>query len=101
MPAFYTIKCDIKTGVRLTVAHASDIALPAHVVLQYGLNPDVPGAFWEKWVSENADYGPYKAGLITAVEPDEPPQAEEPEPAPPKPPHKPKAAVKAPVKEPA
>lgn len=32
----------------------------------FGLTPNVPRDFWEQWVKENANYGPYKQGMIFA-----------------------------------
>lgn len=32
----------------------------------YGLTPNVPADFWAAWVKENADYIPYKRGMIFA-----------------------------------
>lgn len=32
----------------------------------YGLTPNVPADFWERWVAENKDYPPYARGMIFA-----------------------------------
>lgn len=37
------------------------------VIGGYGITHDVPKDFWERWIADNKDYAPVKAGLIFAL----------------------------------
>lgn len=65
-----TVFCALRSGIVLTIAHPTDIARATHFEMREGSN-EVDADFWAEWTKQNADYGPYKAGLLT-THPEEP-----------------------------
>ena len=78
-----TVHCGLASGLRLTVTNPKDVTTAAHVTVHEGTNPGVDKAFWDQWVDENADYGPFKNGLLSGVDDeDEEPEDDPDEPKP-------------------